>query len=263
MNTRPVLERAALWIAGAGPLLFFAVATTEGFLRVGYDPIAEPISALALGPRGWIQQLNFGLLAASFLSFAFVLRVQFRRGAASLAAPAVMIVMTIGLVLSGIFPMDAAKSPPTVVGRLHVVGGFLIFPWMPVVPLVAARRFRLDGPWRRYFAYTLTTAILSAATITFFLLFVGPPGVPRPLSELAGLVQRVQLVPFFAWMAVIAARAYVRPAAGPRRGQSTAASTSTSTSTSDLSDQLSSEPRSWESRSHPSERSVTVSASTK
>ena len=215
MKPNPVLDRAAHWIAGVGPLLFFAVATAEGFLRGGYDPIAEPISALALGPRGWIQELNFALLAASFVSFAFVLRAEFRQGAASIAGPAVLLLMTVGVGLAAAFPMDATGAAPTLVGRLHVVGGFLVFPWMPVVLLIAAARFRRDASWRPYFGYTLATALLSAATITFFLLFVGPAGVPRPLSEFTGLVQRVQIVPFFVWIAIVAHRAYASTVDAP------------------------------------------------
>src|SRR5262245_66554452 len=53
MHDKPVLDRVFHRIAAAGPLFFFAVATVEGFLRGGYDPIAQPISALAIGPRGW------------------------------------------------------------------------------------------------------------------------------------------------------------------------------------------------------------------
>ncbi len=239
MKPNSAFEIAAHWIAGVGPLLFFAVATVEGAVRGGYDPIAEPISALAIGPRGWIQQLNFAVLAASFLSFAFVLRAQLRGGAASIAAPAVLLLMTTGVVLAGAFTMDGSDATPTLAGRLHMMAGFLVFPWMPVALFAAARAFHRDARWRSWFAYTLATALLSVATIAFFLLFVGPPPAPRPLSEWAGLVQRVQLVPFFAWMALVARHAYA--GAAPRRQS---AATSTSTSRSVFSDQLSSDPRS-------------------
>src|SRR5678816_3229956 len=94
MNRKRVLDRVLRGVAGAGPLLFFAIATVEGFLRAGYDPIAQPISALALGARGWIQEANFVLLAASFFSFAVVLKTEFRKGAASIAAPGVFVLMT-------------------------------------------------------------------------------------------------------------------------------------------------------------------------
>jgi len=213
MNSKRTLDRVFHRVAGVGPLLFFALATVEGFLRADYDPVAQPISALALGPRGWIQEVNFVVLAASFFSFAAVLRSEFRQGVASIAAPAVFAIMTIGVSLALSFPMDAPGAAPTLIGRLHTVGGFLVFPWMPVALFLAARRFRHDARWRPYFTYTLATALFCLATIVFFLLFVGPPPAPRPLSRLAGLVQRVQLVPFFAWISIIARRAYREPTA--------------------------------------------------
>src|SRR5688572_14140313 len=133
MNERRALGRALQVVAAGGPLLFFVVATVEGALRAGYDPIAQPISALAIGPRGWIQELNFVLLTASFASFAVVLRRRLVQGVAAFAAPAILGLMTLGAALAGLFPMDAADAPPTMVGQLHMKAGFLVFPWMPVL----------------------------------------------------------------------------------------------------------------------------------
>jgi hypothetical protein len=117
-------------------------------------------------------------------------------------------IMTIGAAMSGLFTMNAVGEPVTLAGRLHLAGGFLIFPWMPVALLLMARRFRRDESWRPYFEYTLATGLLCLATIVFFLVFVGPPGFPRPFPEIMGLVQRVQLLPFFAWIAFVTRRAY-------------------------------------------------------
>lgn len=116
--------------------------------------------------------------------------------------------MTIGVVLAGLFTMNAPGEPATLAGRLHMLGGFLTFPWMPVALLLVARRFRHDEHWRSYFHYTLATGILSLATIIFFLLFVGPPGFARPLSSWIGLVQRLQILPFFVWITLVTRRAY-------------------------------------------------------
>jgi hypothetical protein len=208
MTLKRTLREALHAIAGVGPLFFFAVASVEGSLRPGYDPIAEPISALALGPHGWVQELNFAVLAVSFLSFAVVLRFEFRPGVSSLAGPGVIAIMTFGVTLAGLFAMDAPGEPVTLAGRFHRAGGFLTFPWMPVALLLMARRFRRDEHWRPYFHYTLATGVLCLATIVFFLLFVGPPGFPRPLSGITGLVQRFQLLPFFVWIALVTRRAY-------------------------------------------------------
>src|SRR5580704_6140199 len=42
-----------------GGLLFTAVYLIEGATRPGYDPWGQAISALSLGPGGWIQRVNF------------------------------------------------------------------------------------------------------------------------------------------------------------------------------------------------------------
>jgi len=197
-------------VAGAGPVAFLAVATIEGFLRPDYDPVAQPISALALGPRGWIQAANFALITASFAAFAVVLRTAVPRGVASRAAPAVLAVMAVGTALAGIFPMDPLGVAASTASKLHELASLLVFPGMPVLLLVAARRFRGDPRWRRYFAYTLATGVFTAVALATFLVLVGPPGATYPLAAVRGLAQRIILVPFFAWIAVITRAAYAR-----------------------------------------------------
>lgn len=205
MNQPRSFDRVLHWVAAIGPMLFFAVATALGSLRAGYDPIAEPISALALGPQGWAQAVNFGLLAASFLAFAAVLRKHLSSGVASVAGPSLFVLMAVGVVLAALFPMDAEGAPATMSGRLHELGGFLVFPWMPIALLVVARRYRRDARWRPYFAYTLATGLFCLAAIVFFLVFVGPPGwPPRLASGLRGLVQRAMLLPFLTWITLVA-----------------------------------------------------------
>jgi len=210
MNRNKLLVGVSHDLATIGPLVFFVVATIAGYFRAGYDPIAHPISALALGPDGWVQTVNFALLAASLFAFALVLKRQFPDGVASSAAPTLVAVMTLGVTLAALFPMDSiGASTTTMSGRLHLLGGFLVFPLMPVVPLVLARRFGRDTRWRPYFRFTLGTGLSCLATIIFFLVFVGPPGTSaRIASGLAGLTQRVQLVPFLAWIALVSRRAH-------------------------------------------------------
>jgi hypothetical protein len=205
MNRHP-FARLLVVVATVGPLLFYAVATIEGLVRTGYDPIAQPISALALGPRGWIQQVNFALLAISLAAFAVILRTRLRGGNASSVGPAIFGLMTFGIMLAGAFTMDAPGAPQTNAGRLHSLAGFFFFPWMPVVLLLLARRFRRDARFRPYFTYTLTTALFCLATMIYFFASVGVPGVSSRLAGHAGLVQRLQLLPFLTWMAIFAGR---------------------------------------------------------
>ena len=49
------------WAGMLGPALFVAVFSIEGALRPGYNALSTYVSALSLGPRGWIQIANFYL----------------------------------------------------------------------------------------------------------------------------------------------------------------------------------------------------------
>src|SRR6266699_4081472 len=42
-----------------GAFLFTVTYLLEGITRPGYDAWQQPISALSLGPGGWVQQVNF------------------------------------------------------------------------------------------------------------------------------------------------------------------------------------------------------------
>ncbi len=60
-TTRPVPTRLLLWLS-CGTLASVLFATTyliEGATRPYYSALQQPISALSLGPGGWVQQVNF------------------------------------------------------------------------------------------------------------------------------------------------------------------------------------------------------------
>jgi len=47
----------------AGAVLFTTIYLIEGMTRPDYNALQQPISALSLGPGGWLQQANFILYA--------------------------------------------------------------------------------------------------------------------------------------------------------------------------------------------------------
>ena len=53
----------------AGPV-FVAAFLAEGVTRDGYRPSRHPVSSLALGPRGWVQAVNFAVTGALVLAAA-------------------------------------------------------------------------------------------------------------------------------------------------------------------------------------------------
>src|SRR5271167_198184 len=66
-----------------GPTVFVVTFTVEGWLRPDYSTSAMFVSALSLGPSGWIQILNFVVVGLSFLTFARGVAAQFPTGTAS------------------------------------------------------------------------------------------------------------------------------------------------------------------------------------
>ncbi len=60
-------KQLAVWAGMIGPVLFAATFTIEGWLRPGYNPNSMFVSELSLGPRGWIQILNFIVFGVLFL----------------------------------------------------------------------------------------------------------------------------------------------------------------------------------------------------
>ena len=70
-----------LWIALAAGALSLVITTIQGAIREGFDPWHQAVSALSLGPGGWMQMLNLVVFGA------VVLTTVSRYGARSSRAP--------------------------------------------------------------------------------------------------------------------------------------------------------------------------------
>ena len=62
-------KTVAGWAGMIGSALFITVFMVEGWLRPGYDWLSTFISELSIGPRGWIQIVNFITLGTLFLVY--------------------------------------------------------------------------------------------------------------------------------------------------------------------------------------------------
>ena len=99
------MRMRGLALAGiVAPIWFTALVVLQGFLQPDYSHVRLPISALAVWPTGWIQDVNSYVTGALTMIFAFALHrgVQpTRRGAIGCALFAMG---GLGIVLAGIFP---------------------------------------------------------------------------------------------------------------------------------------------------------------
>jgi hypothetical protein len=202
-----MIGRVGGWAGVIGPSLFVLVFLVEGWLRPGYDPAADYVSALALGARGWLQVANFLIVGVCLLLFTAAVSREFPQGAASRAGPILLGSIGTGLLLSGPFVMDPAGTPPAAMswhGLIHGVLGAIVFVLMPVVCFVYLRRFGRDPRWRGLWTATLVLGTIAAVADLVFTLATKVPGLVTVTGPWAGLLQRLVLIPFMAWVAVFA-----------------------------------------------------------
>lgn len=192
--------RALLWLGALGSWLFVVVFLVDGWTRPGYRSVRHPVSALALGSRGWLQTANFiacGLaITAGAVAVAGALN--------SVVLPVVIGIFGVSLIASGAFPMDAMRGYPpgtpdttpadvSIRHKRHDWAGTVVFASPPVAAVVAA--FVLPGAaWTWYSALTAVLALLG------FIAFgqAWENDAPR-----AGLVQRGTIIVGWLWLGLL------------------------------------------------------------
>jgi hypothetical membrane protein len=201
IHTRPSL-RATLALGGiAGPVLFTLLVVLRGLLWPEYSHLRSPISALAAGPYGWVQNVSFIATGALLAICALGLQLVLASRSSSVLGPALLASGGLGLIGAGIFPAtDATGAFSREIE--HVVAAAIAFLGAALGLVVTSRSLTLAAEWRRYAPYTLATGIgvLLIFLVTFAL--AAPP--EAPLHSWLGLLQRVTVFFWFTCTVVLA-----------------------------------------------------------
>jgi hypothetical protein len=207
------LTRGLLWSGAAAGPLFVSVFLGEGARRADYRPSRHPVSSLSLGPRGWVQAVNFG--AAGTLCLAGAAGLSRSRDVITGArlVPALIGAAGLGLLGSAVFATDPVGGyppgtpdvPPVQSASMtrHGIAAIPIFLGLPAAALACA--------WRVHQAGRPQWAVYSAATAASTVVNIGLAGAgfnqaPR-LANHAGLFQRASIITAFAWITAVSARA--------------------------------------------------------
>jgi hypothetical membrane protein len=194
-GTAHTLERrrsviAVLAVAGiVGPVLFAVVAVVHSLLRPDHSLVALPISALATGPSGWVQDVNFVICGLMFLAYPIGLHVEVRQTRWGMVGPALLVVSGAGLVLAGVFPAVDASGNLSYDSLGHTVASFMAFLGTGGGFIVTSRRLAGDSSWRSLATYTLGSGIAIVVLVFAFGALAERPGTP--LHPWIGLFQWV------------------------------------------------------------------------
>ncbi len=160
-----------------GSVLFNLTFLLDGALRPGYDSLRQPISALSLGPGGWVQIVNFIVFGALSCCSAIGWRATLNPGIGARSYPALKVISGVALIAAGIFSQDPALgfphgvlSPahPTIHAQIHNAVTVVSLLATIVGLLVLAHRFRHEPQWKRWSRYALLAAALMIGFIAAF-----------------------------------------------------------------------------------------------
>jgi hypothetical membrane protein len=196
---------AALAGAGiAGPIMFAVVALVQSLLRPEHSLLADPISALAAGPSGWVQDVNFLFFGSLMIAYAIGLHLGVRPTRWGVVGLAFLVLSGAGLVWAGLFPATDATGALQNDRVLHIVSFPMTFLGAGLGLTVMSRRMARDPRWQSVATYALATGIAVLVLLLAGGGLVRPPGAP--LHPWWGLFQWVLLAVWFPCTFVLALR---------------------------------------------------------
>ncbi|HEY4388609.1 MAG TPA: DUF998 domain-containing protein [Ktedonobacteraceae bacterium] len=187
-----------LWLTFglAGAVLFTIVYLIEGAIRPGYNAWQHAISALSLGPGGWIQQANFVVYGICILCMAFAWRKVLKGSVYAIIYPIIRGIEGLAMVMVGFFSQDPAfgyppgpvLTTPILHGQIHIIGAYVIAGAMACGFFAIAWRFARDPRWRSWVTYSVISGLLVLVFMAFFGAGQNPQNV---FAGYAGLFERL------------------------------------------------------------------------
>ncbi len=188
---------------GVGAVLFTASYLLEGISRPDYDAWQQPISALSLGPGGWVQQANFIVFGVLLLLSAVGWYRFLTPGRGAMWFSLFQGIAGLALIGAGVFSMDpfpgyppgAAPTTSTAHGTLHTICAYTIILSLVLSCFTLSKRFWSRAYWRGWAVYSSISGVLMLILWEVF--------VQYPTSPVAGLVERLSAGSHDLWMCLL------------------------------------------------------------
>ncbi|HEU5198679.1 MAG TPA: DUF998 domain-containing protein [Ktedonobacterales bacterium] len=189
--------------SGVGAVLFTAIYLLEGVTRPGYDAWQQPISALSLGPGGWVEQANFIVFGVLLVLSAVGWYRFLTPERAAIWFLLLQSIGGLGLIGAGLFSMDPFPGYPpgttlstsTTHGTLHTICAFTIIFALALSCFALAAHCARVLHWRGWAAYSGIAGVLMLVLWMAFIQY--------PTSPASGLVERLSAGSHDLWMCLL------------------------------------------------------------
>lgn len=212
-NARQAISKGSACAAFVAAGISFALIALLHALEPQYDPSWRFVSEYAVGPFGWMMQLAFAAMAASFGALSVSLRGEVKSQLGKLGI-AILFIAATGCAIAGIFPIDPispAPVKPSLSGSLHGLGSMLGIPALPIAAMLITYDLTQLPDWQ---SSRLRLRLLANSTwIALFAMFLlmaawlsanhGQFGPEVPL----GWFNRIVIITYLAWAMLTAAAA--------------------------------------------------------
>ena len=198
-----------LWFGLGGAALFTALASLQGSIRPGYDARQQAVSALSLGPDGWIQQLNFIVFGVSLLITVPALRRLMYGGVGARSYPTATALSGLSLVVVAFIAQDPAPgydpeqlglALPTARGLMHLALAAVAMISSIVGLFIMAARFARDPHWRAWVRPTQLVAVFAIVCVAIYAVW------STRATGFAGVFERLAILASPVWALAFARR---------------------------------------------------------
>ncbi|MGH7903824.1 MAG: DUF998 domain-containing protein [Candidatus Dormibacteraceae bacterium] len=165
------VHRCLLAAGLAGSALFNATFLIDGLFRPGYGTLRQPMSALSLGPGGWVQVTNFILFGVLTCCSAIGWRATLAPGGGAMWYPRLKVIAGLMLIAAGIFSQDpglgfppgiAAPASATLHAQIHNLAAVVSLGVTIAGMFVLTWRLHQEPRWR---AWSLFAALAGALMV--------------------------------------------------------------------------------------------------
>lgn len=184
-----------------GPIFYFLLLGTLGFLWNGYNPVLQSMSEIGsvVSPyKNWMNYLGFSLLGIVIVIFGIGVLREFSKGSLQYLSGFLISVAGVSMFAVGFFPCDAGCIDVTMTGKLHSLTSTVPSIALPLAAMVLATV--LSRRWGRRWGYV-------SFWLGFLSMAAGPLMFLPDSAAYLGFIQRIGIGFSLLWMVIVSSKA--------------------------------------------------------